>query len=51
LFFDYVLAQEQAQLEASQAVVDGEWQDGADVLQAFLPLARDVLTQLSETSH
>jgi len=50
LFFDYVLAQEHAQLEASQAVVDWEWQDGADVLQAFLPQATDVLALLSESS-
>jgi len=51
LFFDYVLAQEQAQLEASQAVVDGEWQDGADVIQAFLPQARAVLAQLTQSPN
>ncbi|MGI9285049.1 MAG: hypothetical protein ACR2P1_06645 [Pseudomonadales bacterium] len=47
LFFDYVVAQEEVQLTASQAVVDGDWQDGADVILAFLPHASKVLAQLS----
>ena len=49
LFFDYVVAQEEVQLAASQAVVDGTWQDGADLIQAFLPQARSVLVQLTQS--
>ena len=49
LFFDYVVAQEEVQLAASQAVVDGTWQDGADLIQAFLPQARTVLVQLTQS--
>ena len=49
LFFDYVVAQEEVQLAASQAVVDGSWQDGADLIQAFLPQARTVLAQLTQS--
>jgi hypothetical protein len=49
LFFDYVVAQEEVQLAASQAVVDGNWQDGADLIQAFLPQARTVLVQLTQS--
>ena len=49
LFFDYVIAQEEVQLAASQAVVDGTWQDGADLIQAFLPQARTVLEQLTQS--
>ena len=50
LFFDYVVAQEEVQLAASQAVVDGTWQDGADLIQAFLPQARSVLAQLTQVT-
>ena len=49
LFFDYVIAQEEVQLAASQAVVDGSWRDGADLIQAFLPQARIVLKKLSQS--
>ena len=49
LFFDYVIAQEEVQLAASQAVVDGTWQDGADLIQDFLPQARMVLVQLTQS--
>ena len=49
LFFDYVIAQEEVQLAASQAVVDGTWQDGADLIQAFLPQAQTVLAQLTQS--
>ena len=48
-FFDYVIAQEEVQLAASQAVVDGTWQDGADLIQGFLPQAQTVLAQLTQS--
>lgn len=35
-FFDYIVAQEQAQLEASQVAKDEGWEQGAMVLQAFV---------------
>ncbi len=47
IFFDYVLIQEQAQLDASQAVLDGDWQDGADILKAVIPQGQAALEQLS----
>jgi hypothetical protein len=49
LFFDYVVAQEEVQLAASLAVVDGSWQVGADLIQYFLPQARTVLEQLTQS--
>ncbi len=50
IFFDYVLVQEQAQLDASLAVLEGSWQDGADILQAVIPQGQATLDQLNSTS-
>jgi len=30
-------------------VVDGNWQDGADLIQAFLPQAQAALVQLNQS--
>ena len=50
IFFDYVLVQEQAQLDASLAVLENGWQAGADILQAVIPQAQKALEQLTSTS-
>ncbi len=45
-FFTYIVAQEQAQLEASQAAQKENWDSGAKVFREFLPQAEAELARL-----
>ena len=47
-FFAYIVAQEQAQLEASQAAKEDSWDIGANVFRDFLPQAEAELARLKE---
>jgi len=46
-FFAYIVAQEQAQLEASQAAQTESWDSGAKVFRDFLPQAEAELARLA----
>ena len=45
-FFAYIVAQEQAQLEASEAAKENSWDSGAKVFKDFLPHAEAELARL-----
>ena len=47
LFFAYIVAQEQAQLEASQAAKQHGWDSGAKVFRDFIPQAAAELARLT----
>lgn len=46
-FFAYIVAQEQAQLEASQAAKKESWDSGANVFKDFLPQAEAELARIT----
>ena len=49
-FFEYAVAQEAAQLAASRAAAQGQWDDGAKVFTDFMPTAESALKRLSNPS-
>ena len=50
-FFEYAVAQEAAQLAASRAAAQGQWDDGAKVFTDFMPTAESELKRLSNPSN
>ena len=50
-FFAYIVAQEQAQLEASQAARDNGWDSGGKVFRDFIPQAEAELARLTALAN
>ena len=50
-FFAYIVAQEQAQLEASEAAKQNGWDSGAQVFKEFLPQAEAELQRILSRTH
>jgi hypothetical protein len=50
-FFAYIVAQEQAQLEASQAAKENGWDSGAKVVRDFIPQAETELARLTTLAN